>query len=87
MTISRCLDSIIQSGETEYEIIVIDDGSTDSTYSILEDYKKKYENLKVYHIENSGVSAARNFGIKYAQLNLFGCHIRHGLNIDFIRSP
>ena len=67
LTISRCLDSIIQSGETEYEIIVIDDGSTDSTYSILEEYNKKHENLKVYHIENSGVSAARNFGIKYAQ--------------------
>ena len=45
LTISRCLDSIIQSGETEYEIIVIDDGSTDSTYSILEDYKKKFESI------------------------------------------
>lgn len=67
VTISRCLDSIIASGETEYEIIVINDGSTDSTYSILEDYNKKYENLKVYHIENSGVSAARNLGIKCAQ--------------------
>ena len=67
VTISRCLDSIIASGEREYEIILINDGSTDSTYSILEDYNKKYENLKVYHIENSGVSAARNLGIKYAQ--------------------
>lgn len=65
-TIAKCLDSIIckQDG---YEIIVINDGSTDKTSNILEDYSKKYEELSVYNIPNSGVSEARNLGITKAK--------------------
>ncbi len=48
------------------EILAIDDGSTDDSMQILLKYKKKYNNIKVFHQENKGVSAARNMGLKNA---------------------
>lgn len=65
-TIERCLDSIIESKLTCYEIIVVNDGSTDKSSRIVEGYSKKYSNIKLYNISNTGVSNARNFGISKA---------------------
>ena len=45
-TIERCLDSIIESKLTCYEIIVVNDGSTDKSSRIVEGYSKKYSNIK-----------------------------------------
>lgn len=61
--ISDCLDSILNQSYKELEIIVVDDGSTDSTKSILDNYKH-IENIKIVSQVNSGVSSARNLGIK-----------------------
>lgn len=60
-TIERCLDSVLNQTHTADEIFVIDDGSTDGTAKLL---KNKYSNINYLYKENSGVSAARNLGIK-----------------------
>lgn len=61
----RCLDSIVSQINELVEVIVIDDGSTDGSPKICDEYKKK--GVKVYHVRNGGVSKARNFGLEKAQ--------------------
>ena len=67
--IDKCLDSVC--GQTmnsrEMEIIVINDGSTDCTADILDEWGKKDERIKIVHKKNEGVSAARNTGIDMAK--------------------
>ncbi len=64
--IEKCLQSVLdQEYEKEsLEIIVVDDGSTDGTSEILDEYASKNNIIKVIHKPNEGVSAARNDGIK-----------------------
>ncbi|WP_247935521.1 glycosyltransferase [Streptococcus mitis] len=60
----RCLDSILkQNTLVDYEIILINDGSTDSSGRICDDFQSHFSNIQVKHIKNSGVAAARNLGI------------------------
>ena len=60
----RCLDSILkQNTLVDYEIILINDGSTDASGRICDDFKSHFPNIQVKHIKNSGVAAARNLGI------------------------
>lgn len=62
--IRSCLDSIFNQTNDNYEVIIINDGSTDGTQKILEEYLLKYKNkLRVFQQENKGISAARNRGI------------------------
>ncbi len=61
--ISRCIDSIINQ-DGNFEIVVINDGSTDSTSEILKKYAQKYPFIKVINQSNKGVAAARNSGLK-----------------------
>lgn len=66
--IERCLSSLlIQTVFNELEILLIDDGSTDRSGIICDAFAEKYENIKVFHKANSGVSAARNFGLNQAR--------------------
>ena len=53
--------------ENIYQVILVDDGSTDSSGDICDRYAEKYDHIMVIHQENAGVSAARNTGLKYAQ--------------------
>jgi glycosyltransferase involved in cell wall biosynthesis len=64
--LSRCLESIINQTLEKIEIICINDGSTDGSEKILEDYSGKDKRIKVVHQKNNGLSSARNAGIKYA---------------------
>ena len=64
--LERCVESILQQTYTNFELILINDGSTDSSGKICDDLANQYENIKVYHIENAGVSNARNLGIQLA---------------------
>lgn len=70
--IGRCLDSVLSQTYKNLEIIVIDDGSSDRTGEILDDYEKKNHRMKVIHKENGGVSSARNIGIDRANGDYIG---------------
>jgi len=63
----RCLDSIIAQTFTDWECILIDDGSPDGSGKICDEYAEKDERFKVFHQENQGVSAARNKGLDEAR--------------------
>jgi glycosyltransferase involved in cell wall biosynthesis len=62
----KCVDSLVSQTYPKIEIILIDDGSTDNTLSVIEKYTKQYENVRAHHRENGGLSAARNTGIELA---------------------
>lgn len=63
----ECVDSVLAQDFTDYEIILVDDGSTDNSPAICDEYAEKYSQIKVIHKANGGLSDARNFGIKKAQ--------------------
>ncbi len=65
--LAKCLDSILSQEFKDYELILIDDGSTDSSAAILDHYKQEHAALKIIHQENKGQGEARNLGIKEAQ--------------------
>ena len=69
--IEECLESLINQDipTDNYEIICVNDGSTDNSGKILSSYSKKYNNLLVINKENGGVGSARNAGIDTAQGN------------------
>lgn len=62
--LKKCLDSVINQSYRNLEIILINDGSTDNSLNICNEYKKKDNRIKVIHKQNEGVSIARNEGIK-----------------------
>ena len=64
--IRKCLDSIMAQTFRNYECLLIDDGSTDSSGEICDEYAVKDSRFKAYHKENGGVSSARQFGIDHA---------------------
>ena len=63
----QCLDSVIGQTLKDIEVICVDDGSTDGSGKILDEFAARDRRLKVIHQENAGVSAARNRGIKAAR--------------------
>lgn len=63
----ECLDSIVRLEEFSWEAILIDDGSTDSSGAICDEYAEKNHKFKVVHQSNRGVSVARTIGIELAQ--------------------
>lgn len=62
--IEKCLDSIRKQTFTDYEVILVDDGSVDSSYAVCTRYAEKDRRFKVIQKENGGVSSARNAGIR-----------------------
>lgn len=65
--INECLDALLAQTFKNYEIIVVDDGSSDNTINILNEYKKNHCNIKLIQQENRYAGVARNNGMKYAQ--------------------
>lgn len=61
--IKRCLESILVQTYTNYELIVVDDGSTDNTLKICRELQNQNEKIKIIEKENGGVSSARNVGL------------------------
>ena len=64
--IKRCVDSILSQTFEDFEIVLIDDGSTDKSGTICEEYAKKDARIIAIHQNNQGLSAARNSGINWA---------------------
>ena len=62
----QSLDSLINQTLKDIEIICVNDGSTDDSYDILEEYKEKDSRIKIIHKENKGTGAARNDGLRLA---------------------
>ena len=63
--LKKCIESLIQQDYDNYEVILVNDGSTDKSLEICEDYQKKYpEIIKVFSQKNNGQASARNYGFK-----------------------
>lgn len=65
--LEKCIQSIVQQDYSQFEILLIDDGSTDRSGEICDDWAKRYDYIKVIHKKNGGQSEARNVGIDRAK--------------------
>ena len=65
--LSRCIDSILAQSFTDFELLLIDDGSKDNSGKICDEYAAKDFRVRVFHKENGGVSSARNWGLEKSQ--------------------
>lgn len=65
-SLEKCLDSVTQQSYSHLEIIIVDDGSTDNSSKIYVEFQRRDERIKIFHQNNSGVSKARNRGVKAA---------------------
>lgn len=65
--ILKCLNSLIKQNYKQIEIILVDDGSTDESGKICDEFKEKDDRIRVFHKKNGGLSSARNYGIKKAK--------------------
>lgn len=63
----RCIESILSQSFADFELLLIDDGSTDGSGAICDGYATKDSRIRVFHKENGGVSSARNLGLKEAK--------------------
>lgn len=61
-----CLDSVLKQSFSNFELLLINDGSSDSSGRICDEYMQKDRRVKVFHKKNGGVSAARNLGLAHA---------------------
>ena len=66
-SISRCVDSILHQEFEDFELLLVDDGSKDSSPAILDAYAEQDPRVKVIHKPNSGVSSTRNLALDQAK--------------------
>lgn len=65
--LNQCIDSILAQTFTDFELLLIDDGSTDNSAMICDEYAQKDSRVRVFHKKNGGVSSARNLGLDNAR--------------------
>lgn len=75
--IEKCLDSLVNQTLKDIEIIVVNDGSTDSSKEKINKYLEEHENIIYLKKENGGLSDARNFGMPLAKRRIY-CISRFG---------
>ena len=63
----RCINSVLSQSYTDFELLLIDDGSTDKSGKICDEYAREDDRVRVFHKENGGVSSARNLGLDNAK--------------------
>ena len=78
--LERCINSVLQQTVINYELILVDDGSTDGSDKICDEFAGKDSRIKVFHKENAGVSSARNLGLD----NAYGEYITFVDGDDYI---
>lgn len=64
--LDKCIQSVLSQNFLEYEVILVDDGSTDESGKICDEYSQKYSQIRVIHQKNKGLGGARNTGIEAA---------------------
>ncbi len=64
--IDKCINSVINQTYTQLDILIIDDGSTDNSSNIVDNYASKDKRIRVFHKANGGISSARNYGLDKA---------------------
>ena len=65
--LQQCIESALNQTYKNFEILLIDDGSTDNSPQICDEYFEKYGNIRTFHKKNGGASSARNYGLKEAK--------------------
>lgn len=68
-TLQRCLDSLVGQQFSNYELLLINDGSTDGSDALCREYASTYSCVRYFAKENGGVSSARNLGLEQAKAN------------------
>lgn len=71
-TLKKCLESVLEQTSLDIEIICIDDGSTDHSYQIVQNFKDQYKNIQLVKKKNGGLPSARNLGLSLAKGNYVG---------------
>lgn len=71
--IHRCVDSILKQSYRNLELILVDDGSTDHSGRICDEYEKRDNRVCVIHQKNTGLSGARNTGIRQSTGDFYFC--------------
>ena len=66
-TLKKSIDSILAQSRDNWELIAVDDGSSDATWTLLEEYAARDARIKVFRRENAGPGVTRNFAISNAQ--------------------
>lgn len=79
--IGELLDSLLPQMQPDVEVICVDDGSTDGTLNVLDSYAREHESIRVFHQENQGQGAARNYALKLAR----GTYIQFADSDDKLR--
>ena len=67
MYLKECVESILNQTYSKIEVVIVDDGSTDNSLAICKEYRDKDKRVRIFHKENSGVSSARNLGLRMAE--------------------
>ena len=70
--VGECIESILSQDYSNIELILVNDGSKDNSKNVIEDYSKKDKRIKIINQENSGVSSARNNGMKISKGKYIG---------------
>lgn len=65
----ECINSVVRQTHKDCEILLIDDGSTDGSGQICDEFQEKFDGVRVIHQKNAGVSVARNMGLQHAEGN------------------
>ena len=66
-TLRRCIESLVNQPFDRYELILVNDGSTDGSDAICQDYATRYSQIRYFQKENGGVSSSRNLGLEQAE--------------------
>lgn len=69
--LERCVQSILSQTYTEFEVLLVDDGSTDASGELCDRYAQQYEKIRSLHKVNGGLSDARNYGMEHAEGNYY----------------